>query len=351
MQHMKRSAIWRRRLLLGALALAACAACRSPGARAQDAERAYFGGKTVRLVVGYGPGGGYDAYARMIAPHLSKALGASVVVENQPGAGGLVALNRLTTAAPDGLTMMIVNGTGAALSQLTEQAGARYDLAQLGYLGTVSASPWMWLVGPNSAIKAPPDAMQRGKRMNWAASGPADGLSDGAAFSCEALKLDCHVVLGYAGSNQAALAVAQGEMDAIYVSDTSANNYVTSGQLHVVAAMGRRKSRFFPDAPTIFEAVKLTADQQWLFDFRGKLEDLGRILLVPAGMAPGRLAALQAAVKETLNDPALIAEGEKSQRYIDYLDAATTRRNAQDVVSDISPEQRKRVQDILAKAR
>jgi tripartite-type tricarboxylate transporter receptor subunit TctC len=351
MQHMKRSAIWRRRILLGVLALAACAACRSPAARAQDAERAYFGGKTVRMVVGYGPGGGYDAYARMIAPHLSKALGASVVVENQPGAGGLVALNRLTTAAPDGLTMMIVNGTGAALSQLTEQTGARYDLAQLGYLGTVSASPWMWLVGPNSAIKTPQDAMKRGQKMNWAASGPADGLSDGAAFSCEALKLDCHVVLGYAGSNQAALAVAQGEMDAIYVSDTSANNYVTSGQLHVVAAMGRRKSRFFSDAPTIFEALKLTADQQWLFDFRGKLEDLGRILLVPAGMAPGRLAALQAAVKETLNDPALIAEGEKSQRYIDYLDAATTRRNAQDVVSDISPEQRKRVQDILAKAR
>jgi tripartite-type tricarboxylate transporter receptor subunit TctC len=347
MRRMRRPGMWRPRVLLSVLVLAACA----PAARAQDAERAYFGGKTVRMVVGYGPGGGYDAYARMIAPHLSKVMGASVVVENQPGAGGLVALNRLTTAAPDGLTMMIVNGTGAALSQLTEQAGARYDLAQLGYLGTVSASPWMWLVGPNSTIKTPQDAMTRGKKMNWAASGPADGLSDGAAFSCEALALDCHVVLGYAGSNQAALAVAQGEMDAIYVSDTSANNYVTSGQLRVVAAMGRRKSRFFPDAPTIFEAVKLTPDQQWLFDFRGKLEDLGRILLVPSGTAPGRLAALQAAVKETLNDPGLVAEGEKSQRYINYLDAATTRKNAHDVVSDISPEQRKRVQDILAKAR
>src|SRR5580704_16672219 len=174
MQRTKRSGIWRRRLLLSVLALAACAACRSPGARAQDAERAYIGGKTVRLVVGYGPGGGYDAYARMIAPHLSKALGASVVVENQPGAGGLVALNRLTTAAPDGLTMMIVNGTGAALSQLTEQAGVRFDLGQFGYLGTVSASPWMWLVGPNSTIKTPQDAMKLGKKMNWAASGPAD---------------------------------------------------------------------------------------------------------------------------------------------------------------------------------
>jgi len=344
MQRMIRSGIW---ILSAALVLMVAASA----ARAQDAERAYFNGKTVRLVVGYGPGGGYDAYARMIAPHLSKALGASVVVENQPGAGGLVALNRIYAAAPDGLTMMIVNGTGAALSQLTEQAGVRFDLGAFGYLGTVSASPWIWLVGPNSTIRTPQDAMKLGKKMNWAASGPADGLSDGAAFTCEALNLDCHVVLGYAGSNQAALAVTQGEMDAIYVSDTSANNYVASGQQRVIAAMGRTKSRFFPDAPTIFDAVKLTADQQWLFDFRGKLEDLGRILLVPPSTPPGRLAALQAAVKQTLNEPALIAEGEKSQRYIDYLDAAATRKNAQDVVTNISPEQRKRVQDILTKAR
>jgi tripartite-type tricarboxylate transporter receptor subunit TctC len=346
MQRMFRSGIWRTWVLSAAVGLAVTAL-----ARAQDAERAYFAGKTVRMVVGYGPGGGYDAYARMIAPHLSKMLGASVVVENQPGAGGLVALSRIATAAPDGLTMMIVNGTGAALSQLTEQVGVRYDLGQLGYLGTVSASPWMWLVGPNSAIRTPQDAMKLGKKMNWAASGPADGLSDGAAFTCEALNLDCRVVLGYAGSNQAALAVTQGEMDAIYVSDTSANNYVASGQQHVVAAMGRSKSRFFPNTPTIFEAVKLTQDQQWLFDFRSKLEDLGRILLVPPGMPPGRLATLRAAVRETLNEPALVAEGERSQRYIDYLDAGATHRNAQAVVTDISPEQRKRVQDILTKAR
>jgi tripartite-type tricarboxylate transporter receptor subunit TctC len=318
-------------------------------ARAQDA--AFLSGKTVRLVVGYGPGGGYDAYARMIAPYLMRVLGASVVVENQPGAGGLVALNRIYTAPPDGLAMMIVNGTGAALSQLSEQAGVRYDLGQFGYLGTVSASPWMWLVGPNSPIRTPQDAMKLGKKLNWAASGPADGLSDGAAFTCAALALDCHVVLGYAGSNQAALAVTQGEMDAIYVSDTSANNYVTSGQQRVIAAMGRARSRFFPASPTIFDALPLTADQQWLFDFRSKLESLGRILVVPPGMPPGRLSFLQAAVKATLNDPALLAEGDRSQRYIDYLDAATTRKNAQDVVSDITPEQRKRVQDIISKAR
>lgn len=343
---MRRAGKWVRGALWVALVCAAAGA-----ARAQDAERAFFSGKTVRLVVGYGPGGGYDAYARMIAPYLSRALGGSVVVENQPGAGGLVALNRIATAPPDGLTMMIVNGSGAALAQLTEQAGVRFDLGRFGYLGTVSASPWIWLVGPNSAIRTPQDAIKLGKKLNWAASGPADGLSDGAAFTCEALALDCHVVLGYAGSNQAALAVTQGEMDAIYVSDTSANNYVASGGQHVVAAMGRTKSRFFPQSPTIFEALTLTQDQQWLFDFRSKLENLGRILLLPPGLPAARLAYLQAAVKATLADPALLAEGERSERYIDYLDAAATRKNAQDVVSEITAQQRKRVQDIISKAR
>jgi tripartite-type tricarboxylate transporter receptor subunit TctC len=339
------------RMTLTACVLTATLAAATLPVRAQDAEQAYFNGKTIRLLVGFGPGGGYDAYARLLAPYLSKVLGASVVVENQPGAGGLLALNRVYTSAPDGLTMMIVNGTGAALSQLTDQGGARFDLGQIGYLGIVSASPWMWLVGPDSPIKTPQDAIKANKKWNWAASGPADGLSDGAAFTCEALKLDCHVVLGYGGSNQAALAVTRGEMDAIYVSDTSANNYVKSGQNSPVAAVGHQKSRFFPDVPTIFESMKLTPDQVWLFDFREKLENLGRILVVAPNTPPARLAFLQAAVKKALSDPALIADGEKTQRYIDYLDADTTRKNALDVVTNITPEQKKRVQDILARAR
>lgn len=335
------------RLLLIVLGLAAP----TWSAQAQDAERAFFTGKTVRLIVGYGPGGGYDAYARMIAPTLAKELGASVVVENQPGAGGLIALNRLYTAPPDGLTMMIVNGTGAALAQLTEQSGARFDLGKVGYLGTVSASPWMWLAGPKSPINTPQDAIKSGKKLNWAASGPADGLSDGAAFTCEALKLNCHIVLGYKGSNDAALAVTRGEMDAVYVSDTSANNYVKAGNNKAIATMSRNKSRFFPNVPTVFESFKLDADQQWLFHFRGAVEDLGRILAVPPNMPPARLAYMQAAVKRTLTNPQLVANGERSQRYIDYLEADATRKNALTVVTDITPEQKKRVQDILAKAR
>src|SRR4051812_21889580 len=169
----------------------------APPAAAQDAEQAYFSGKTVRLVVGFGPGGGYDSYARMLAPYLSRTLNATVIVENRPGAGGLVALNGVSMAPADGLTIMIVNGTGAAYSQLTDQQGARYDLAKLGYVATLSAPPSLWTVGAHVGTKTIAVAIKAGRKWRWAASGPVDSLSDGAAFTCEAFKLDCQIVLGY----------------------------------------------------------------------------------------------------------------------------------------------------------
>ena len=318
-------------------------------AQAQSSEE-FYKSKTVRVVVGYGPGGGYDIYARMIAPYIGKALNANVIVENQPGAGGTTALNRIASAPPDGLSFMLVNGLGAALSQLTEQVGVRYDLGKLSHLGTVSASPWVWLVSSNSPFKTPQEVLDHRKRFMWSSSGPIDGLSDGAAFTCAALNLDCSIVLGYPGSNEAALAVAKDEMDMIYVSDTSANNYVKAGQNRALATMGRVKSRFFPELPTIFEALKVSPEGAALFDFHSTAENLGRILVAPPGMAPERLAYLQKAIAVALCDPALVTEGERTQRYVDFIDAEHTRKATLSVVSDIKPELKKKMIAIIASA-
>jgi tripartite-type tricarboxylate transporter receptor subunit TctC len=315
-------------------------------------EGDFFKGKSVRLVVGFGAGGGYDAYARMVAPRLGKVLGATVVVENQPGAGGLTALNRTYIAPGDGLTLMIVNGTAAGLSEIVQEPGVKYELAKFGNLGIVSASPWVWLVNPEHPIVTNvQEAMNLGKRIRWSASGPIDGLSDGAAITCRALKLDCQIVIGYKGSSEAALAVTRGEMDAIYVSDTSANNYVKSGQNKAVATMGRKRSRFFPDLPTVFEQVQLTPEQVWWFDFRATVDDLGRILVTPPNVPAARLAFLQEAVKKVLTDPELIAEGQKSQRYIDYQDPETTKKKIDDAVGNLTPEQRAQIKQVLSRAK
>src|SRR3954466_3834078 len=325
-----------------------CLAAITSSASAQDAEKAFFAGKTVRIVVGSAVGGGYDVYSRLIAPYLSRVLGATVIVENQPGAGGLISLNRLYTNAPDGLTMSFANGTAAAFAQITEQQGARFDLAKFDFLATVGAPPGLWLVGPNSPIKTVKDAVNAKMKWRWAASGPADGLGNGAAFTCEALKLDCQIVPGYGGSAQAGLAVTRGEMDALYVPESSANNFVKAKQNRALATMSRKKSRWFLDHPTIFEAARMDSDQTWVMDFLANVEKLGRILIAAPGIPPARLAYLQDAVKQTLHDPQLIADGEKVERIIEYLDPVSTHQNAVAAVGSVTPEQKARVLKILA---
>jgi tripartite-type tricarboxylate transporter receptor subunit TctC len=327
------------------LALASAGMFAAP-ASSQDADAAWFKGKSIRLIVGYGPGGGYDAYARMLAPHIAKRLGANIVVENQPGAGGVTALNKIYAAKGDALKMMIVNGTAAAMSQLVGQKQVRYDLAKMGNLGTIAKSPWVWLVHKDSPIRTAQDAIKSTKEIRWAASGPIDGLSDGAWFTCEALKLKCKVIIGYKGSRDAGRAVVQGEMDAIYVSDTSGWKYVKAGDVRAVAVINRKPSRFFKNVPTIFSAVKLTQEAEKLFDFHSTVEDLGRILVTPPGVEAGKLKVLQKAVQDTLNDKELQAMGEKSQRYVEPESPETTLKNITTVVA-VSPEEKAKIRKVL----
>ena len=333
------------------LSLAIGAAVLSAPASAQESEKAFYAGKTVRMIVGSGTGGGYDVFSRMIAPYLAKTLGTTVIVENQPGAGGLIALNRLFTATPDGLQISLSNGTSAAFAQLTGDQAARYDLAKFNYLATVGAPPGLWLVGPDSPIREVQQAVDARMKWRWASSGATSGLGIGAAFTCEALKLDCHVVQGYKGSADSGLAVTRGEMDAVYVPELSANHFVRTKQNWALATMSRTKSRFFQDRPTIFAAAKMDADQTWVMDFLANVEKLGRILVAPPGIPPARLAYLQDAIRITLQNPQLIADGEKAERIVEYLDPPGSLANAQAVVSAVTAAQKQRVLDILGKAK
>ncbi len=329
------------------LAIASLASLTSFSMKAAADEAEFFRGKTVKVIVGFGPGGGYDAYARMLAPHLTKRLGATVVVENQPGAGSLAALNRLYAAPPDGLQMMLINGTAAALSQIVGVSAVRYDLGKMTHVATVSVSPWLWLVPKNNGLQSIGEARKVTKDILWGSGGPIDGMSDGAQVTCEALALKCKVVMGYKGSNEVALAVARNEMDSVYVSDTSANNYVKAGDVRPLANMSRKRSRFFPDLPTVFETEKLSSEAEWLLDFHSTVQDLGRIIVLPPNMPAARLTHLSEAIKLMLTDREVVEEGEKSQRYIDYADGGATTRNVDKVVNQLTPAQRERVRKIL----
>jgi tripartite-type tricarboxylate transporter receptor subunit TctC len=331
--------------------LAMCLPAFLTTAFAEESEQAFYSGKTVHMIVGSGAGGGYDAISRLIAPYLAKTLGATVVVENQPGAGGLVALNRLYLAPPDGLQISLANGTAAAFAQLTARSGIQFDLTKFGYVASVREPPGVWLVGANSPIREVSQAVQAKMKWRWGSTGGTSTTHIRPAFTCEALALDCHIVAGYKSTADAGLAVARGEMDALYASEASAFNYVRAKQNWAVATIPRNRSRFLPDRPTIFEAAKMNAGQTWVMDFLADVESLGRIVVAPPGLPTARLAYLQEAMTQALHNPQLIADGEKAGWSIDYLDPVSTHKNAVAVVSGVTPEQKQRVLGILARAR
>ncbi len=310
---------------------------------------AFYKGKTVRFVVGFGTGGGFDAYARMIAPPLGKMLDASVIVENQPGAGGIVALNRVAAATPDGLTIMIVDGTPAALGQLLGQENVRYDLARIDHLGMISATRFVWLVGINAPTKSLADVVKAGKRVLWGSAGPTDGPTGSAAFTCEALGLQCRVILGYKGSNDMILAMQRGEVDANFLSESSAFTLQKSNQARPIVTAARTRSPLLPDVPTIFESAKLDQDQQRLLDYRANLNDLGRILVTTSGTEAQRLAILRAAIKKVLTEPELVAEGARTGRVLEFQEPAIAQEKARSVLEGVSAAEKERFRHIALK--
>jgi tripartite-type tricarboxylate transporter receptor subunit TctC len=332
-------------LSFGALALGIAVLAYQPAAQAADG---YYKGKTIRFIVGFGPGGGYDAYSRMLAPRFAKELGATVVVVNVPGAGGMRALNRIAVMPDHGLVLHIVNGTGAAMQQLVNIKGAKYDLTKLKYLGIIHSSRWNFLVSPKSPYHSIADVIKANKVMAWGGSGKVSGMSDGAAFTCYAIGLKCKLVTGYKGSRKAALAVAQGEMDAMYVSETSAYKYHQAKSARVIATMHRKRSTLFPNIPTVFEQLpNLTKEQQWWIDLRATVESLGRILVAPPSTPKHQVDVLRAATHKILNDPDLIAEGNRRKRYINYIPASEAKKAVNKVLASLTDAEKAKIKKVV----
>jgi tripartite-type tricarboxylate transporter receptor subunit TctC len=332
-----------------AFSLAAGLAAAAPAstALAQDAG-AFLKGQTVRFLVGYSPGGGYDRYARMLAPHFEKRTGATVVVENKPGGGGMTATNQLVRGKADGLTIQVLNGESAIMWQLTKQPGVAYDMTKVSLLGRIQAEPHFMLV--NSKVPGTlKEIVASGRKLKFTATRRIDNLGDYAAVVCEALKLNCQIVTGYKGSKEAGLAVMNGEADALTISESSGFNYAKGGQARIVATIGPKRSDLMPDMPTIYEMFQMKPEDKWWIDFRLGVKAIGRSLIGPPGIPADRLAHLQKVWKEILTDPAVIAEGKKSRHELDYESPDKLTPIVRDLLETLPADKVQKVQEVLAK--
>lgn len=304
-----------------ALAVLVLGSAAAIAASPAGADAAFYKGKQGRLFTMGSAGGGYDTYTRAVSAFLEKRIGAKLIPTNEPAAGGMIAMNRMVNATPDGLTLLLTGGEGLVTAQLYGLSGVHYDVRKQIFLARVSGEDKVAIVGPQSPYKSVADMKKLDRQALWAGSGKADNNSDFSAIMCYALGIKCKIILGYKGTGGMNMAIQRAEVDGRVISDEAAALYGASSGMRVLTVLARKRSGKFPDVPTIFEAAKLQGTAEQLLDWRANIASLGRVILVTPGTPKERVDYLRAALADVLRDPAFIAEMKKLKLAAGYLGA------------------------------
>jgi tripartite-type tricarboxylate transporter receptor subunit TctC len=317
----------------------------TPPASADDAS-AFFQGKQIRFFTMGSPGGGYDAYMRTLGAYLGRKLNATVIPTNDTGAGGLAAMNRTITAAPDGLSILLIGGEGLVTAQLFGQPGVNYDMRKQVWLARVSSEEKVILLGPKSPYRSVAEMQKAGRPVLWAGSGKTDGNTDFSAILAYAIGMPSKMIVGYKGSADMNLAIQNGEVDGRVVSDESALLYGPSSGMRIVATLARKRTQMLPDVPTVFEAVQIPAARARLIDWRAGIAGLGRVVVATPGTPPERVELLRAALAEIIRDPAFVAEVKRFNLSASYAGADEVRAAVEKAMTTLSPAELAEIREI-----
>lgn len=343
MQHRKAD---RQARLVAALTAALAVATFATGAVAADKAAAFFNGKSGKFVTMGGPGGGYDTYMRTLIPFLERKTGATFIPDNEPGAGGLLAMNRTITATPNGLTILLTGGEGVVTAQLYGMHGVHYDARKLIYLARVSGEPKVMLVGLHSPFKTVADMIKSERPVIWAASGKTDGNSDFAAIADYALGIKTRIIPGYKGSGSMNLAIENGEVDGRVISEEAAARFVHGGKLRVIATLARERGEQFPNVPTVFEAAKISPDKARWIDWRAGIASLGRLLVTTPGTPKARVAYLRRVMKQILTDPDFVAAVKKRRLTMGYASGPEVAKRVDAALNTLNAKQIAEIKDV-----
>jgi tripartite-type tricarboxylate transporter receptor subunit TctC len=318
--------------LTAALTAALLAACGGGGGGSGP-----FAGEDVDLVVPYEPGGGYDAYARAFAPYLEDCLDATIVVRNEPGAGGLVATNRTATAGPDENRVQIVNTVGLVSAQIAQAEGVSFDLERFSWIGRIAAPPNVVVVATGSPIQSLPDLMNAGRPVRFVTTGPGSNDYIAPNILGAAYGFPLEIVTGFAGAPEARAAVVAGNADAHILPVDSQLSAIESGDVRPIVTLDEERDPLVPDTPTVYEAAAPDDHAKTMIDDLVALGQTGRALMASPELAPERVDALRAAFQCAVGNADLIGELERQQRPLDPLDGPATAKLVGEVLT--APEE------------
>jgi len=260
--------------------------------------------KPVRIIVGFPPGGGTDKFARLLSPRLGASLGQSVIVDNRPGAGGVVGADLVSKSAPDGHTVLVT--TSAYVISAALQQKLPYDpVTGLMPVSIFATSPSIVVVHPSLPVKSIGELIAFARanpgRLNYGSSG------NGAPYhiATEMFKSMAGVSMShvpYKGAAPAAIAALSGEVAVLFANIVSGLPHARTGRLRALAVTTLKRSPIAPDIPTIAESGLPGYDFATWFG-----------MLAPAGTPPSVVQRLNGEVKEAVNTPdirgALLADG------------------------------------------
>ncbi len=285
-----------KRLLTAAAALACLTA---PPLWAQG----FFEGKTVTYIIATNPGGGYDAYGRLIGRHLEEKLGADkIIFKNLPGAGHIIGANTLYASVPDGLTIGTFN-TGLIYAQILQQDGVTFDLGKMSWIGKASADPRVMVLAENSGLGSFEDLKAADGRILFAASGIGSASYNETKMLADGLDLNIEMIPGYQG-NEGEMAMLRQEVVGQIGSQSSLQPFVDAGNGFVAIGIGGDVE---PRAIDFAETDKGKS----IVNLIDALSSLGRLTAAPPGVDPAVLEELRDAYVAVMEDSEFLAEAEK----------------------------------------
>lgn len=302
-------------------AIAAFVVCGS----AHPARAMNFSGKTVTVIVSFATGGGYDAYGRLFAAHLSRHLPGrpTVIVQNMPGAGGLLGTNYLFNVAPrDGTTVGLVPQT-VVIAQVLGGATVRFDAQKFYWIGRINSNVEVEQTWHASGIKTIDDA--KSKPVVVAGTGPASSSVVFPHLLNDAIGTRFKVVPGYSGDAMAALAMERGEVQGMVrpwsVTKTTRPEWLRDHKINLIVQYAGKRQQELKNVPAVVDLAE-NEGQREIFALFASGSDIGRSIVAPPDLPIDVVQSLRSAFDETIRDPAFVEDLRKNALDFDPLDGS-----------------------------
>lgn len=296
-----------------------------PFALPATSDDGFYKGKTVRLIVAFAPGGGFDTYTRAIGRHIAKHIpgNPTIVVENMTGAGGFIHANFMyQQAKPDGLTIGNNIG-GLILQQIMGAKGANFDGKKFEFIGAPAVDTAVCALTKASGVTNVEKWFAAKEPVKLGGVGAGGTASDLARIIQAALKLPIRLVEPYKGTSEIKLAAESGELAggcwAWESLKTMWSKGFETGEVNVLLTVMPKKHAELPHVPLAEDYAK-TDDARRLLKF-GVYDTavITRLYFLPPGTPKDRVQLLRKAFADTLKDPEFLADAKKSKLDIDSV--------------------------------